>query len=113
MIARAFNELYLSRRILLPWSLAFIAPAVFFTLLTIGDLAGLNLNRPGSGWLVDFVPLCSLFTCVGMILVSSLPARAKVLWIVFSLGAMLLQVLVLVLVFGTIGLVFYGLEGVQ
>ena len=108
----AWHKVLLPRRSLLAWGVAFLAPPAFFTLLEIGDLVGLKLGA-GTGWLVYFVPLLSLLACWTIVVISSARSGAKAGWLFFSLLALFLEFIALVIFFGCLGFARHGMEGIQ
>jgi hypothetical protein len=94
------------------WGAAFLTPLVLFTLLEVGDLVGLRLGAR-TGWLVYLVPLLSLLLCWAIVLVSSARLGTKAGWFLFSVLAVLLQFIAIVVIFGALGIARHGLEGIQ
>lgn len=109
---RLSNQLLLPRPSMFAWIAAFFTPTVFFGLAEIGELFGLSLGER-SGWLVYWVPCCSLLACWVIVLISRASPLLKTGWIALSLLVMVLQFVILVVVFGLIDFAQHGMEGIH
>lgn len=102
------------RRSLAVWFLVFFAPTIYFVLIFLGKKFHFGPNKPGIyaqivGSLIYFIPAFALLTCWCLVLLSSMTVGRKARWMLFTLLAMLLQIVSLL-----VGVLFTnGFDGIQ
>jgi hypothetical protein len=93
------------------WGVTLFAPTLLFCALFVGAEFWPALNAPGTGKLLDVIPLTCLVACLAMVAVSDGTALQRFAVALLSAVVMAAQYIADVAVLGCVSIWWHGLDG--